>query len=200
MRLPYRAALNALVLAVCAVFAVVVLTDGTSHGDNPLYWVQVKEDSPDAVILKTPSRWADAVATLPFNAQVEVLADLSTREDKPQPFFQIKYRQHTGYVKRNVLSEESPMQHTDREADLTATGAAAANSASKGLGDQNEKVMRASDEEYEKAMQQVDETESRIDRIFYNKNKRDDVGDPTVARKKYEEFGRAGGLVAGEGE
>ncbi len=200
MRLPKQAARNALGIVVCALVAVLVITGGIARGDNKLMWVQVKEDSPDAVMLKTASRWSDPVATLPFNAQVEVLADLSEREKNPQPFFQVSYRGRTGFVKRSTLSEESPMQHAERETELTVTGAAAANTAGKGFGDQNEKVLRANDPAFHEAMNKVDLAETRIDREFYNKNLRTDVGDPTVALKKYIEFGKTGGLIAKEDE
>src|SRR5690606_18338507 len=200
MRLPKQAARNALVLVICALVAVVVITGGIARGDNKLMWVQVKEDSPDAVMLKTASRWSDPVATLPFNAQVEVLADLSEREKNPQPFFQVSYRGRTGFVKRSTLSEQSPMQHAERETELTVTGAAAANTAGKGFGDQKEKGRGASARDSKEARNKGDWAEPRIAREFYNKNWRTAVGAPTVGLKKYSEFGKTGGLIAGEEE
>lgn len=184
---------------IIAVLAALVIGAGSLPvGEPRLLWVQVKEDSPDGVLLAEPSRWADPVATLPFNSQVEVLSDLSTSEAKPLPYFRVLYGEHRGFVKRSALAEQSPLQDAATAADLTATGASAAHNAAKGLNRSNENTMRQGDPKLDTAIANVERTEAEIDRAFYGKQTPEDTGDPMLAMRKYRDFGLAGGLIPKE--
>jgi hypothetical protein len=191
-----RTTLNALIIVACAAMAAAIVSGGITHADPKLLWVQVKEDSPDSVLLAEPSRWADPVATLPFNAQVEVLGDLSTRDDQPLPYYQVKYRGDSGFIKRSALAEESPMQvDAEDTAMLTATGAGAANNAAKGLNRSTDNGLQEHDPEYKEAVAKVDQLEARVGKSFYGRNNKDEIGDPGIALKKYRAFGESGGLL-----
>lgn len=186
---------RAILICTGVLFALALFSGSLPVGEPRLLWVQVKEDSPDGVLLAEPSRWAEPVATLPFNAQVEVLRDLSTSETEPLPYFRVLYGENGGFVKRSALAEESPLQDASTAADLTATGASAAHNAAKGLNRNNENTMRKGDPKLDTALSSVERTEAEIDRAFYGKEKPEDQGDPMLAMRKYRDFGIGGGLI-----
>jgi hypothetical protein len=187
-RLPWRS------LALCLVVALYGLcTSGASvRGETRKLWVAVMEDSPHAVVLEEPDRWADAVTVLKFNEQVEILRTLSERENDPLPYFKIEVRGFKGYVIQNALSEESQYQDSDADAEASvAVGASAANNASKGLNRSNERTLSSTDPKFKARIEEVDKTEKTINKLIYGGTD----PDPTKALQSYKEFGTEGELI-----
>jgi hypothetical protein len=187
-RLPWRR------LALCAVALLCVLSVSKSsvRGDTKKLWVAVMEDSPNAVVLEEPDRWADAVTVLKFNEQVEVLRTLSDRDEDPLPYYKISVRGFKGYVIQNALAEKSQYQGADADSEASvAVGASAANNASKGLNSQNESTLSAGDPNFKKRVEEVDHMEKVVNKLIYG----GDQPDPTKALKSYKEYGHGGDLI-----
>jgi hypothetical protein len=185
-RLPWR------MVALCLLALVGALSFSRSAtGDTKKLWVAVMEDSPNAVLLKDPDRWADTVTVLKFNEQVDILRTLSEREDNPLPYYKVEVRGFQGYVIQNALADESQLQAAGDEEAKVAVGAAAANNASKGLNKSTENTLRQGDPNYDARVKQVENLEAVVNELMSGTKE----GDPVKALKSYRAFGDEGGLI-----
>lgn len=146
-----------------------------SRGAPNIMWVAVMEDSTDACVTKTADRFGDVLTVVKFNQQVEVTRDLwEDDKDNPRPYYRVKIENLTGYIKRNALATKSQYQGEkgDSEAKV-AVGAAAANTAAKGLNSQNEATLRKSDANFDKAVSEVDALERAVNQLVYEAERPD---------------------------
>ena len=187
-RLPWRSLALCLVTLLCALS----FSKSAVQGDTKKLWVAVMEDSPHAVVLTEPDRWADAVTVLKFNEQVEVLRTLSEREEDPLPYYKISVRGFKGYVIQNALAEESQYQNKKEDPEASvAVGAGAANNAAKGLNSQNEATLSAGDPNFKKRIDEVDHMEKTVNKLIYG----GEQPDPTKALQSYKDYGHEGDLI-----
>ena len=185
---------GAILRAAALVLLALLLSLGTSDQQVEAFgakmFVAVMEDSPDAVLLDEPDRWAEPVLTLKFNEQVD---KLSYKDEDDKPYFKIKVRGKKGYVKKNVLSTESQFQGGKGDAKAhVAVGAQAANTAAKGLNFQNEKTLRKSDKNFDARVKEVEAMERLVNKLMTG---RETSPKPQKALKKYKQFGMQGGLI-----
>lgn len=163
-RLPRRAlALFALMLALILGISVT----STRTAPKEMY-VAVMEDSTDAAVTKTADRFGEVLTVVKFNEKVEIVRDMMEDEDNPRPYYRIKVRGVTGFIKRNAVSEKSQFQGDSKDAEAkVAVGAAGANTAAKGLNSQNEKTLKETDPKFKEAITQVEAMEAAVNEIIY---------------------------------
>ena len=191
-RLPrWALALFALMLALILSISVT----STRTAPKEMY-VAVMEDSTDAVVTKTTDRFGEVLTVVKFNEKVEVLRDMSEDEDNPRPYFRIKVRGVTGFIKANALSEESQYQGDPKDAEAkVAVGAAGANTAAKGLNSQNEATLRKNDPNFDKAVKEVEAMEKEVNNLVYGA----ETPDPRKGLDTYRAWGNDGTNIAKEG-
>lgn len=190
-RLPrWALALFALMLALILSISVT----STRTAPKEMY-VAVMEDSTDAVVTKTTDRFGEVLTVVKFNEKVEVLRDMSEDEDNPRPYFRIKVRGVTGFIKANALSEKSQYQGDPKDAEAkVAVGAAGANTAAKGLNSQNEATLREKDPNFDKAVKEVEAMEKEINTLVYGA----ETPDPRKGLDTYRAWGNDGSNIPKE--
>lgn len=185
----------ALVLCALALTALFLLSNPeVSEAAGETRYIAVYEDSPDAILLKKPDRWADPIVQLEFNERVTLL---SFDNDDKSMYSKIKVKTSSGtkigYIKKNCIAKDSQVQSNDSKAQ-TATGAEAANTAAKGLNKQTEADLRANDPNFEKRLAEVEATETSVGNSVFGGNPRQ----PIKGRSAYIKFAKAGGLKLGD--
>lgn len=171
--------------------AVVVGISATQGRTAPkLMYVAVMEDSTDAAVTKTADRFGEVLTVVKFNEQVEIVRDMMDDSDNPRPYYRIKVRGVTGFIKRNALAEDSQYQGDKKDAEAkVAVGAAGANTAAKGLNSQNEKTLKESDPKFKQAIEQVDVMEAAVNEMIYGSPKE---VDPRKGLDSYRAWGDEG--------
>ena len=164
----------------------------SAAGADTKLWVAVMEDSPNAILLAEPDRWADAVSVLKFNEQVVILRNLmdENREEK-LPYYKVEVRGFQGFVLQNALSDKSQLQGSGDSEASVAAGAAAANNASKGLNRSTESSLRKDDPNFDTRVKQVEHLEEVVNELMSGGKQID----PAKALKSYRAFGDEGGLM-----
>jgi hypothetical protein len=178
-------------LALFALMLVLILgisVTSTRTAPKEMY-VAVMEDSTDAAVMKTTDRFGEVLTVVKFNEKVEVLRDMSEDEDNPRPYFRIKVRGVTGFIKANALSEKSQYQGDPKDAEAkVAVGAAGANTAAKGLNSQNEATLKETDPKFKEAIAQVEAMELAVNQVIYGSDK----PDPRKGLDSYRSWGNDG--------
>ncbi|MBX3475820.1 MAG: hypothetical protein KF754_15730 [Planctomycetes bacterium] len=153
-------------------------------------WVAVMEDSTDAAVLKTTDRFSEVLTVVKFNEKVEIVRDMMEDKDNPRPYFRIKVRGITGFIKRSALATESQYQGDAKDAEAkVAVGASGANTAAKGLNSQNEKTLKETDPKFKDSIGQVDQMEAAVNEMIYGSPKE---VDPRKGLDSYRAWGEEG--------
>jgi hypothetical protein len=144
----------------------------------------------DNVLLDSDSPWAEGIADLKANQEVEVDED-SLKGDSTFVKAKVKVRGRTleGWIKRAVLSDEKVQVDPKTGQSL---GASAAGETGKGLNSEIEGELREGDPKFDAAITKVERIEAARNKLLGGDETEPDA---KQFREHYREFGQNGKLI-----